>query len=56
MTLQELLDKLSEVKDKTLPVSISTDNENLWVHDLSVRQTGETGYEIEGTVELSVSE
>ncbi len=56
MTVQALIDALLKVNDKSLDVSVATENENLWVHDVSVHDTGTSGYEEFGTVILEVSE
>lgn len=56
MTVQELIDVLSRVDDKTLDVSIATEHENLWVVSATEHSTGDSGYENIGTVELAVSE
>lgn len=56
MTVQDLIDELSKIKDKSLDVAIETTKENLWVQGLKVNNTGDSGYEDFGCVELEVSE
>ena len=57
MNVQELIDKLSKVEDKTLDVRLeikkySDDPENFWLVSQTVRDTGMSGYEIGGEVVL----
>lgn len=58
MTVKDLIDKLLQVPDKSLPVRIQLENdyENLWVTDVDFSVTGEDGYPIEGEVRLTISE
>jgi len=56
MTVQALIDLLLKIEDKSLDVAIETENENLWVIGLKVNNTGTSGYEHFGCIELTVSE
>ena len=56
MTVQSLIDLLEKIDDKSLDVAIETENENLWVHGVVEHPTGHSGHELNGVVELKVSE
>jgi len=61
LTVKKLIERLNNVKDKSLPVRIATpfDNDelidvNLWLYDeLYEHSTGMSGYEIEGELEIN---
>lgn len=56
MTVEELIKELKQIKDKKLSVRIQPyfdwEEENLWVDEVSVFDTGTTGYEKFGEVVL----
>ena len=56
MNVQELIDKLQKIEDKTLPIRVvnqdSEDEGNIWVFDSEVSSTGDSGYEYSGEVRL----
>tara|TARA_R110002020_G_scaffold19996_2_gene68526 strand:+ start:2561 stop:2758 length:198 start_codon:yes stop_codon:yes gene_type:complete len=58
MTVQELIDALNTVKDKSLSVRVLENNldnenfENYWLHSIEVSQKGQSGYELYGEVRL----
>ena len=63
MNIQELINALLKIKDKSLPIRVDLDNipygisgENLWIIGLEVSDKGDLGYELEGEVRLLVSE
>lgn len=57
MSVQELIDELKTVKDKSLDVMVGSESDcNLWVDDISVHRTGDSGYEEFGAVVLEVTE
>ena len=60
MTVQDLIDNLNTITDKTLNVRVLENNpnnsdynlENYWVDKIDVANTGQSGYEIQGEVVL----
>jgi len=61
MDVQELINLLLQIEDKTLPVRLITtfnkdDDPNMWLNDLEVFGKGHSGYEVEGEVLLLGSE
>ena len=56
MSVQELIDILKEVEDKTLPVSAvdinSEDKPNIWIYDVEVSNANDSGYELCGEVRI----
>lgn len=56
MTIQDLIDKLQKVEDKTLSIRVihadSEDEENYWLGRLEVSEKGQSGYEMNGEVRL----
>jgi hypothetical protein len=54
MNVQELIDALLEIEDKTLPIRLVDENvedeDNVWAHTIEVNETGSSGYEVEGEV------
>lgn len=58
MNINELINILNKVEDKSLPIRIIKFNEddlyedNLWLEEVQVSDTGSSGYEIEGEVRL----
>jgi len=60
MNVQELIEQLQAVEDKTLPVRIlnmdGEDEENIWVFQIEVSTTESSGYEDEGEVRIMGTE
>jgi len=60
MTVQDLIDTLQKIKDKSLFVRVLENNpnnsdynlENYWVDKIDVANTGQSGYELQGEVVL----
>ena len=59
MNVQELINKLMKVNDKTLPVRLSIepiedegDYENYWLESLEEHSSNSSGYEVSGEVNL----
>ena len=62
INVKTLIEVLSQVKDKSLLVKLSTpqlnsedhpdDNPNYWLHSIFVHNKGDSGYEENGEVEL----
>lgn len=60
MTVQELINELNSIKDKSLDVRVLENNttnpnhnmENYWVNRIEVANTGQSGYELHGEVIL----
>tara|TARA_R100001443_G_scaffold116368_1_gene136586 strand:+ start:1369 stop:1563 length:195 start_codon:yes stop_codon:yes gene_type:complete len=60
MTVQDLIDNLNTITDKTLNVRVLENNpnnsdynlENYWVDKIDVANTGQSGYELQGEVVL----
>jgi len=60
MTVQELIDALNIIEDKTLFVRVLEDNPdnpdyngtNYWLDEIGVSDTGQSGYELHGEVRL----
>jgi len=60
MTVQELIDNLNTITDKTLNVRVLENNpsnpdynlENYWIDRIDVANTGQSGYELHGEVIL----
>jgi len=59
-TVQELIDVLEKVEDKTLPIRLvndeAEDEENIWMFKVEVSDTTQSGHELEGEVRLLGSE
>ena len=59
LTVATLIKLLNKVEDKTLPISVhsdnSTDKDNQWVNGVELHIIGESGYEVEGEVTLKIS-
>ena len=64
MTVEELIELLEQVKDKSLPIRVLEDNPdnpdfnmtNYWLGDIEVVDTGTSGYENSGEVILTGAE
>jgi len=60
MTVQELINKLNKIEDKTLFVRVLENNphnpdfnmENYWLDEIEISDTGQSGYELHGEVRL----
>jgi len=60
MTVQELINELNNIKDKSLDVRVLENNinnpnyniENYWISRIEVANTGQSGYELHGEVIL----
>jgi len=56
MNIQQLINYLQSVEDKTLPIRIindsEVDGENYWLNKIELSDTGNSGYEIEGELRL----
>lgn len=59
MNVQELIEKLSAIEDKSLPIRLAIssyeddgDLENYWLDSIEVHMTGNSGYELHGEVKL----
>jgi len=60
MTVQELINELNNIKDKSLDVRVLENNidnpnynmENYWINRIEVANTGQSGYELHGEVIL----
>ena len=56
MNIQQLINYLQSVEDKTLPIRIindsEVDEENYWLDKIELSDTGNSGYEIEGELRL----
>jgi hypothetical protein len=60
MTVQDLIDNLNTITDKTLNVRVLENNpnnfdynlENYWIDRIDVANTGQSGYELQGEVVL----
>ena len=60
MTVQDLIDNLNTITDKTLNVRVLENNpnnsdynlENYWINRIDVANTGQSGYELHGEVVL----
>ena len=60
MTVQDLIDNLNTITDKTLNVRVLENNpnnsdynlENYWLDKIDVANTGQSGYELQGEVVL----
>jgi len=60
MTVQELINELNNIKDKSLDVRVLENNidnpnynmENYWINRIEVANTGQNGYELHGEVIL----
>jgi len=63
MKVKELIKKLEQIKDKTLPIRVQSDDmevniyleDNQWVNDVELHNAGDSGYEIKGEVTLLTS-
>jgi len=59
MTILDLIKLLQKVEDKTLPINVLIDNNDLannWVYDIKIMNTNDSGYEVEGEVILLTSQ
>ena len=60
MNVGELIEKLNRIEDKNLPIRIinivNEDEENIWVFNVEVSNTLDSGYEDEGEVRILGSE
>ena len=64
MTVEELIELLEQVEDKSLPIRVLEDNPNnpdfnmtnYWLGDIEVVDTGSSGYENSGEVILTGGE
>ena len=64
MTVEELIELLEQVEDKSLPIRVLEDNPdnpdfnmtNYWLGDIEVVDTGTSGYENSGEVILTGAE
>jgi len=64
MTVEELIELLEQVEDKSLPIRVLEDNPdnpdfnmtNYWLSDIEVVDTGTSGYENSGEVILTGAE
>ena len=60
MTVQELINELNNIEDKSLDVRVLENNitnpnynmENYWINRIEVYNTGQSGYELHGEVIL----
>ena len=60
MTLQQLIDALNTIEDKSLPIRVLEDNPdnpdynltNYWLDEIELSNTGDSGYESSGEVRL----
>ena len=56
MNIQQLINYLKSVEDKTLPIRIvkdgEVDEENYWLDKIELSDKGNSGYEIEGELRL----
>ena len=56
MNIQQLINYLQSVEDKTLPIRIvkdgEVDEENYWLDKIELSDKGNSGYEIEGELRL----
>jgi len=56
MNIQQLINYLQSVEDKTLPIRIindsEVDGENYWLNKIELSDTGNSGYEIKGELRL----
>jgi hypothetical protein len=60
MKVQELINELNNIKDKSLDVRVLENNidnpnynmENYWINRIEVANTGQSGYELHGEVIL----
>ena len=60
MTVQELINELNNIEDKSLDVRVLENNidnpnynmENYWINRIEVANTGQSGYELHGEVIL----
>lgn len=60
MTVQELINELNNIEDKSLDVRVLENNitnpnynmENYWLNRIEVANTGQSGYELHGEVIL----
>lgn len=56
MTVKELIEELSKIKDQDLDVAVENEETNLWVHGFHIHPTGSSGYEHHGVVDLIAEE
>ena len=60
MTVQQLINVLNTIKDKSLDIRVLENNpnnpnlnmENYWLHSIEVAEKGQSGYELHGEVIL----
>jgi|TARA_R100000084_G_scaffold77950_1_gene35540 DNA-binding HxlR family transcriptional regulator len=56
MTVEELIEELQKIEDKTLDVRLEDDETNKWVERVEAHYQGGSGYELHGEVILVASE
>ena len=56
MTVEELIEELQKIEDKTLDVRLEDDETNKWVERVEAHYQGGSGYELQGEVVLVGSE
>ena len=56
MTVEELINELQKIEDKTLDVRLEDDETNKWVERVEAHYQGGSGYELHGEVILISSE
>lgn len=56
MTVEELINELQKLEDKTLDVRLEDGEVNKWVERVEVHYQGGSGYELHGEVILVASE
>jgi len=56
MTVEELIEELQKIEDKTLDVRLEDDETNKWVERVEAHYQGGSGYELQGEVILVASE
>lgn len=60
MTVQELIDALNTIEDKSLSIRVLEDNPNnpdynltnYWLDEIELSNTGDSGYELNGEIRL----
>ena len=56
MTVEELINELQKIEDKTLDVRLEDEEANKWVERVEAHYQGGSGYELKGEVILVASE
>ena len=56
MTVEELINELQKIEDKTLDVRLVDEEANKWVERVEAHYQGGSGYELQGEVILVASE